>query len=559
MKKRLLALCLTLALCLGLLVIPAGAITCSDAETYLQKVKSHRGSSYLVDFDGDGREELVLANNSSSAFVAEIWQGDVKLGETRMDPGLMGYGHLYFGGKNGKVYLGSFCGEIRGSWEEYCVYTLEKGKWVEKKRGSRDPYSYEWSMTLDYSSKTTARKQLEAELKALEATMPKVPNVPAAPLGSGLTPAPSDAIAALKDISYYGDRSAITMTQEQAGALLNQISWYSSITTNPNYPGTGPANTYAALFDAGAGVPGLFMAKGYCMAGGSPYVSGAQVITDFGESALWTFQKGKLTLFSPATYGANYTLYPACVEQDNGAPDGSYTELRYFPMNYGSLSNTPSTTVITTETTASVNGYSVSQSKANEHMKAWRGTGARAHAGQGGGVEYVINGMTPAADMTAALKSFVAALTPAPAPVNLAYPSTQIVNVDGKAVEFQCYALKDAAGNDINYIKLRDLANILDGSAAQFEVSWDGAVNIETGKPYTPNGSEMSTPFSGQQEYQSAAAKTMVNGEAKDLAVFTLTDDHGGAYTYYKLRDLGAAIGFKVDWSAEQGIFIETK
>lgn len=140
-----------------------------------------------------------------------------------------------------------------------------------------------------------------------------------------------------------------------------------------------------------------------------------------------------------------------------------------------------------------------------------------------------------------------------------AYPSTQTVDVDGKAVEFQCYALKDAAGNDTNYIKLRDLADILSGSAAQFEVGWNDAVTITTGQAYTKNGSEQNTPFSGQREYKEADADTLVNGEAKPLAAFILTDDAGGGYTYYKLRDLGAALGFKVDWSAEKGIFIETK
>ena len=28
--------------------------------------------------------------------------------------------------------------------------------------------------------------------------------------------------------------------------------------------------------------------------------------------------------------------------------------------------------------------------------------------------------------------------------------------------------------------------------------------------------------------------------------------------TYYKLRDLGQALGFHVGWSAEQGVYIET-
>lgn len=140
-----------------------------------------------------------------------------------------------------------------------------------------------------------------------------------------------------------------------------------------------------------------------------------------------------------------------------------------------------------------------------------------------------------------------------------AYASTQTVLVDGSPVEFQCYALKDANGNDTNYIKLRDVASVLNGTAVQFNVGWDGAVNIETGKGYAPNGSEMNTPFSGNRAYENATAETRINGSRVTLDAIVLKDDNGGAYTYYKLRDLGAALGFRVDWSAETGIFIETK
>lgn len=145
------------------------------------------------------------------------------------------------------------------------------------------------------------------------------------------------------------------------------------------------------------------------------------------------------------------------------------------------------------------------------------------------------------------------------APPPVAYPSTQSVEVDGEAAELACYALKDPAGSDTNYVRLRDLAEVLNGSAAQFQVVWDGAVNITTGQGYTPNGTERHTPFSGPREYKAVAPKTLVNGEEKELAAFTLTDDAGNGYTYYKLRDLGEVLGFRVDWSAERGVFIETE
>lgn len=139
-----------------------------------------------------------------------------------------------------------------------------------------------------------------------------------------------------------------------------------------------------------------------------------------------------------------------------------------------------------------------------------------------------------------------------------AYASTQMVSIDGKAVELQAYALKDANGYATNYVKLRDVAYALNGTAAQFEVGWDGNVNIITQRPYIPNGSEMSTPFSGDRSYTVPTTQTNINGVAADLAAIILTDDNGGGYTYYQLRDLGRTLGFNVGWSAERGIFIET-
>jgi len=141
----------------------------------------------------------------------------------------------------------------------------------------------------------------------------------------------------------------------------------------------------------------------------------------------------------------------------------------------------------------------------------------------------------------------------------IAYASKQAILVDGKPVEFQAYALKDANGNDTNYIKLRDVAMVLNGTGAQFQVGWDGSISLTTGQPYTANGSEMKTPFTGNRAYEDASAVTKVNGRTVPLSAILLKDDSGNGYTYYKLRDLGDALGFTVGWSAERGIYIETK
>lgn len=139
----------------------------------------------------------------------------------------------------------------------------------------------------------------------------------------------------------------------------------------------------------------------------------------------------------------------------------------------------------------------------------------------------------------------------------IAKASTQNVEVDGSAVAFQMYAL-ESAGGLTNYVKLRDVAHVLNSTPARFSVGYDGVISITTGESYTGNGSEMTTPFSGDRAYRPGPGSVKVNGADVTLDAIVLTDDSGGAYTYFKLRDLGAALGFKVDWTSERGVFIET-
>ena len=61
--------------------------------------------------------------------------------------------------------------------------------------------------------------------------------------------------------------------------------------------------------------------------------------------------------------------------------------------------------------------------------------------------------------------------------------STAPVYVDGQRVELEAYNIDGS-----NYIKLRDI-----GAAAGFNVYWDGAVQIETDRPYTGEAPEEKT------------------------------------------------------------------
>ncbi len=142
----------------------------------------------------------------------------------------------------------------------------------------------------------------------------------------------------------------------------------------------------------------------------------------------------------------------------------------------------------------------------------------------------------------------------------MAYSSTQTVEVDGKPVTFRMYALKNSDGYETNFVRVRDVAQVLSGTAARFEVIWAyGAIWLYDGWGYTPVGGEMSPPpFSGDRPYTPVVSQTRLNGEKANLGAILLQDDAGGGYTYIKLRDLGKALDFNVAWSADRGIYIET-
>lgn len=152
---------------------------------------------------------------------------------------------------------------------------------------------------------------------------------------------------------------------------------------------------------------------------------------------------------------------------------------------------------------------------------------------------------------------------PALEPTNLpdtgtVYARTQNIDIDGKTVQFKTYAVVASDGGETNYVKLRDVAYALNGTAAQFNVEWNGDVLIVPHSAYTPNGSEMSTPFTGDRTYTKATSATKVSGQNVPFSAFCLTDDNYGSYTYYKLRDLGQVLDFDVSWDLNRGIYIES-
>lgn len=122
--------------------------------------------------------------------------------------------------------------------------------------------------------------------------------------------------------------------------------------------------------------------------------------------------------------------------------------------------------------------------------------------------------------------------------------SRQNLRVDGKVIACEKYNIDCS-----NYFKLRDVAFVLNGTGSQFSVNWDGekkCISLVAGEEYAPNGSELD--LSGGDKSALAAPGTdtiLVNGEDRtaDLTAYKLEGNN-----FYKLRDLGSALGFYVDY-----------
>ena len=135
-----------------------------------------------------------------------------------------------------------------------------------------------------------------------------------------------------------------------------------------------------------------------------------------------------------------------------------------------------------------------------------------------------------------------------------AAPTASKVTVNGASKAFEAYNI-----NDNNYFKLRDIAYVLNGTDASFSVGWDGAANsiaLVKGEAYAPTGSELKV--SGTKDIKDAVESTsaiLIDGQKAALKAYTIKGNN-----YFKLRDLGTALGFNVGWdNASQTIAITTE
>lgn len=125
----------------------------------------------------------------------------------------------------------------------------------------------------------------------------------------------------------------------------------------------------------------------------------------------------------------------------------------------------------------------------------------------------------------------------------IASPNRPGFRLNGRPTGITVYSIGGA-----NYFKLRDLAALLSGTAKQFDVGWDGAakaITLTSGVPYTPVETDGSPIPKGDQAAVPTAAKVFLDGREIQLTAYNIN----GA-NYFKLRDVGAALDFGVDWDA---------
>lgn len=133
-----------------------------------------------------------------------------------------------------------------------------------------------------------------------------------------------------------------------------------------------------------------------------------------------------------------------------------------------------------------------------------------------------------------------------------AAPTAASVLVNGTNRAFDAYNIDGA-----NYFKLRDLAYVLNGTAKQFDVTWDAptkTIALVPGQAYTAAGGEMSGAGTGTKAAVPTAARILLDGKAVSFTAYNIDGNN-----YFKLRDIGQAMNFGVDWdSVNHTIAIDT-
>ena len=121
--------------------------------------------------------------------------------------------------------------------------------------------------------------------------------------------------------------------------------------------------------------------------------------------------------------------------------------------------------------------------------------------------------------------------------------SKQTTSVDGSLVTCEVYNIDGS-----NYYKLRDLAKLLNGTPAQFSVSWDaktGTIAVRTSKPYEAVGGELVIGADKSATAKPSDQTLTINGKTLvGVNVYNI-----GGNNFFRLRDINEWLYFTVDYN----------
>jgi len=116
--------------------------------------------------------------------------------------------------------------------------------------------------------------------------------------------------------------------------------------------------------------------------------------------------------------------------------------------------------------------------------------------------------------------------------------SNSPVYVNNKKVSFKAYTI-----NGNNYFMLRDLAYVFSGTEKQFDVTWNGKINLVSGKAYTVAGGELSSGDGTAKPYTKNQSGILVDGKPVEFEAYTIDGNN-----YFKLRDVCKYFDIGVIW-----------
>lgn len=161
--------------------------------------------------------------------------------------------------------------------------------------------------------------------------------------------------------------------------------------------------------------------------------------------------------------------------------------------------------------------------------------------------DFMINGYPNRAKISDFIEAYVV-----PNKVKATISSDKIV-IDGEEVEIVGYNI-----NYSNYYKVRDIAMLLRTTGSRFNVGWDdslGGINIQTGVRYSIAGGELDLSKNAAGSIEENNAPVYVDGIVSSMQAYNIDGNN-----YFKIRDLGDAAGFNVDWDADRNcVVINTK